>query len=153
MSLESLATVLSDGRHGPAPTIAASAYVAAAIELMHDHDVDALIAMNGNRIAGVFTTRDIVAGVLVSRRDVACTRLSDVLRQPAISLPADANAFEALRCMDDCGCHHVAVDRRDHLPCILSRRDLTDWIIRRQQEQLDCAIGAVRQMGFTNRRG
>ena len=31
--------------------------------------------------------------------------------------------------------------------------DVTSWTIREQAEQFDRAIGAVKQMGYSNRRG
>lgn len=152
MYLESLAAVLADRRTDPAPVIAASANVAAAAALMSDRHADALVAMDGDALAGVVTAQDVVTRAVAARRDLASTRVAELLEQPAGTLSREVSAFQALRWMDARGCQHVAVDG-ERGPCILSRRDLTDWVIRTQQAELDCAIGAVKQLGFANRRG
>jgi hypothetical protein len=36
---------------------------------------------------------------------------------------------------------------------MISMGDITSWIIRTQAEEFDRAIGAVKQMGYSNRRG
>jgi len=36
---------------------------------------------------------------------------------------------------------------------LISTGDVTRWVIRSQQEQVNLAIGAVKQMGYSYRRG
>jgi CBS domain-containing protein len=55
--------------------------------------------------------------------------------------------------MNERRCHHVAVSDRGRVLGVLSREDLSAWMIRDQQEQLDRAIRAVKSMGYSNRRG
>jgi signal-transduction protein with cAMP-binding, CBS, and nucleotidyltransferase domain len=51
--------------------------------------------------------------------------------------------------------------RHRHLPVldngrvcgVISMGDATQWMIRAQAEQVDAAIGAVKQMSYANRRG
>ena len=152
MHLESLAALLVDRPADRAPAIAASATVAAAASLMSERNVDALIAMDGESVAGIVTAQDVVTRAVGVRRDLASTRVADVLAQPAGSLSPRVSAFHALRWMDARACHHLVVET-ERGPRIVSRRELTDWIMRMQQSELDCAIGAVKQLGFANRRG
>ena len=57
------------------------------------------------------------------------------------------SATGALAIMDARQCDHVAITARGRLMGVLSRYDLAVWIIRKQREQLDCAIRAVKRVG------
>ena len=65
----------------------------------------------------------------------------------------DASIGQTLILMNECHCDHVCVAERGRVLGMLSRTDLSTWMIRNQQEQLDAAIRAVKFMGFANRRG
>jgi len=65
----------------------------------------------------------------------------------------DASIGQTLMLMNECHCDHVTVAERGRVLGLLSRADLSTWMIRNQQEQLDAAIRAVKFMGFANRRG
>ena len=153
MSFQSLRTVLAESRIADKPAIAATATVSDAVALMTERNVDAVVAMNDDHFAGLFTAHDVLTRVVGASRDATTTRIADALSGEVPRVDIDAMIGQALVLMDDYGCDHVAVAERGRVLGVLSRGDLNAWMIRNQQEQLDSAIRAVKFMGFANRRG
>jgi len=86
--------------------------------------------------------------------------LRTVIAQNQIALSAepprvdiDTSIAQTLVLMNERRCDHVAVADRGRVLGVLSRSELSAWMIRNQQEQLDSAIRAVKFMGLSNRRG
>jgi CBS domain-containing protein len=153
MSFASLRTVLAENHIAAKPAIAATATVSDAVALMNARKVDAVVAMNDDRFAGLFTAHDVLTRVVGSARDAATTRIADALSDESPRADIDATIGQALVLMDDRGCDHVAVAEHGRVLGVLSRGELNAWMVRNQQEQLDSAIRAVKIMGFSNRRG
>ena len=153
MSFASLRTVLAENQIAAKPAIAATATVSDAVALMKERNVDAVVAMNDDRFAGLFTAHDLLTRVVGSSRDAATTRIADALPDETPRVDIDATIEQALVLMDERRCDHVAVADHGRVLGVLSRGDLNGWMIRNQQEQLDSAIRAVKIMGFSNRRG
>jgi CBS domain-containing protein len=153
MSFESLRTVLAENHLARKPAISATATVSAAIALMKERNVDAVIAMNDDHFAGVFTAHDALTRVVGNARDAATTRIADALSSEVPRVDIDATIGQALVVMNERRRDHVVVADRGRVLGVLSRGDLNASVIRNQQEQLDSAIRAVKFMGFSNRRG
>ena len=153
MSFESLRTVLAENQIAASPSIAATATVSAAVALMRERNVDAIVAMNDGRYAGLFTARDVLTRVVGGSRDAGTTRVVEVLTDESPRVDIDTTIGQTLMLMNERRCHHVAVSDRGRVLGVLSRDDLSAWMIRDQQEQLDRAIRAVKSMGYSNRRG
>jgi CBS domain-containing protein len=153
MSFESLRNVLAENHIAHKPAIPVTAMVSAAVALMKERNVDAVVAMNDDRFAGLFTAHDALMRVVGNARDPATTRIAEALSGEVPRVDIDATIGEALALMNQRRCDHVAVADRGRVLGVLSRGDLSASMIRNQQEQLDSAIRAVKFMGFSNRRG
>jgi len=153
LSFASLRAVLAENHLTDKPAIAATATVSDAVALMKERNVDAVVAMNDDHFAGLFTAHDVLTRVVGRSRDAATTRIADALSGNVPRIDIDASIGRALVLMDERRCAHVAVADRGRVLGVLSRGDLDAWMIRNQQEQLDSAIRAVKIMGFSNRRG
>ena len=60
-------------------TVHGGTTVAAAARLMKKHHVGALMVVEGDRLTGIFTERDVVFGVVAEGCDPLTTRVSDVM--------------------------------------------------------------------------
>lgn len=149
----SLRNVLDGHAVTASPAIAITATVSAAIALMKKHGVDAVMAMDGGRCAGLFTAHDAALRVVGARRDAGAMRIGEALPGEAPSVDVNTPIGQALDLMTEHHCQYLVVTMNGRLLGMLSRQDLTDWVIRSQQEQIDCAIRAVKRIGFSNSRG
>ncbi|HEY2863902.1 MAG TPA: CBS domain-containing protein [Casimicrobiaceae bacterium] len=149
----SLRNVLDGHPVTTSPAIAITATVSAAIALMRKHDVDAVMAMDDGRCAGLFTAHDAALRVVGAKRDASAMRVGEALPGEAPSVDLNTPIGQALDFMTEHHCQYLVVTANGRLLGMLSRHDLTDWVIRSQQEQIDCAIRAVKRIGFASGRG
>lgn len=150
MSFESLRSVIDEARVSEEPTIPASAPVSAAIAMLKERDLEALMVVDAGRVAGVFTVREALACVASGEADA--TPIGDALMVAPVSADVSMTVTQALELMNERRSRYVTVWANARMLGILSKDALTGWVIRNQQEQLDCAIRAVKRIAYTNRR-
>lgn len=119
-------TRLGDLVRRPALTIAATASVRQAAELMHAEAVSCLIVEPpADRPAqfGIITDRDLRNRVLAAGRPDS-TPVGEVMSAPAISLPADTMVFEGLLLMLERRIHHLPISAGGNLIGVITRTDI-----------------------------
>ncbi|MFZ1642964.1 MAG: CBS domain-containing protein [Candidatus Contendobacter sp.] len=99
-----------------------SVYEAAA--LMTTHRVGALPVMRGADLIGIFTERDLVSRVVVSRLDPERTPVMRVMTENPITIAADRTPCDALNLMHEHGFRHLPVVDGNRLVAVLSLRDI-----------------------------
>src|SRR5262245_58446776 len=91
-------------------SIDAAQSVLTAASLMNERSIGGLVVLDGNRVAGMFTERDILRRVVAARRDPAATRVGDVMTSPVAFCRLDTPLDE---------CRGVMTQKRiRHLPVI-----------------------------------
>ena len=107
-------------------TVHGGTTVFAAARLMKKHHVGALMVVEGDRLTGIFTERDVVFGVLAEERDASTTRVSDVMTANPRTIDADKTVGHALMLMYDGGFRHVPVVDNGKPLGMISARDALD---------------------------
>ena len=98
--------------------------VRAACRLMAEKKIGALLLVDDNRIAGIFTERDALNKVLADGLDADSTRVSLVMVKDPQTIRADKPLGYALQFMADGGFRHVPVVDADGTPLgMVSARD------------------------------
>jgi CBS domain-containing protein len=124
-------------------TLPASAAVQEACQQMRDGRVGAvLVTDKRHHLVGIFTGRDAIARVLAEGRDVAKTRLADVMTAAPSTLGPDMTAIDALRLMQDGGFRHVPIVDQGRIVSVVSRGDFRGL----EQERLDEEIGLIERI-------
>lgn len=101
-----------------------SATVREAARRMKSRRVGAVLVIDADdRLAGIFTERDMVNRVVAESRDPDTTALSEVMTRRPSTIGPDASAIEALRIMNDGGFRHLPIVKNGRLVGIVSRRD------------------------------
>jgi CBS domain-containing protein len=104
-------------------TVHGGTTVAAAARLMKKHHVGALMVVEGERLTGIFTERDVVFGVLAEERDASTTRVSDVMTANPRTITPDRPFGHALHLMHEGGFRHVPVVEGGAPLGVVSARD------------------------------
>ena len=117
-------------------TVQKKVMVSEAIRLMADHNVGIVIVLDGSRLAGVFSERDVVRRVLHQGCDPARTRLGDVMTGCVITGDAEMDYESAMRAMDDAGVRHLLVTSGPRMLSMMSVRDLMRAAIRDRDEEV-----------------
>jgi len=117
-------------------TVQKKAMVSEAVRLMADHNVGIVIVLDGSRLAGVFSERDVVRRVLYQGVEPARTPLGDVMTGCVITADAEMDYESAMRAMDEAGIRHLLVTSGSRMLSMISVRDLMRAAIRDRDEEV-----------------
>ena len=101
-----------------------SATVMEAARLMSQRHIGGLPVVEGDRLAGIFTERDIMARVVAKGLDASATPVSDVMSTELVVADLDDACESCLRKMQQARVRHLIVLRGGRLAGIVSLRDL-----------------------------
>jgi CBS domain-containing protein len=105
--------------------ISAAATLEQAAKQMRDHNVGLLPVVDGEKVVGVVTDRDIVLRAVSGRLRPEMTRVRDVMTPGAIVCHDEQDIAEASLVMEKNLVHRLIVlDRNEHLVGIVSLSDL-----------------------------
>jgi CBS domain-containing protein len=115
------------------------ASVAEAIHKMLDHHVGAVAVVDSDfRVAGIFTERDVLRRLSLSRLDPQTTSVRDLMTTPVEMATCSTGAGEALTIMLDRHFRHLPVaDDSGRLLGILSIRNLLEWRVGDLSRELE----------------
>lgn len=106
-------------------TLAPSNNVREAARFMQYRNVGAVLVMEGEKLVGIFTERDMVGRVVADGLDPDVTPLSQVMTANPMTVSPGELAPVALRMMDDRGFRHLPVVDNGRVVGIVSRRDFS----------------------------
>jgi len=82
-------------------TIEARATVKKAAELMDKHDIGCLMVVSYGNPIGIITERDMLRRVLLQKRDLAKTRVGNIMSAPLIATNPQTDIRDAVRLMNE----------------------------------------------------
>jgi CBS domain-containing protein len=151
--LNTIGSILKEKRISKLISVAPLAFVIEAVRTMNDDNVGSVLVMNDQSVVGIFTERDVLVRVVGANRNPAITRVSEVMTTPVRSITITSTADDALRLMSEKHHRHLPVIENGKALGLVSMGDITRCYIRSQQEQVDTALRAVKEMAMSNRRG
>jgi CBS domain-containing protein len=104
--------------------VEASTTVAEAATIMGERRAGSALVMEGERLLGIFTERDIVKA-LGQHFDAAGHAVSEWMTSEPTTVAADTQVDDALRTMLDRGFRHLPVVDGDRVVGVVSMRDLS----------------------------
>ncbi len=109
----------------PPLTVTPEDTVVRAARAMTERRVGAAAVIEGTRVTGVVTERDVLQKVVAAGRDPETTRVRDIMSSPALSIGMNTSLTEAAALMRKHHIRHlVVVDERDALVGMLALRYL-----------------------------
>ena len=123
MPIRSLRTIVA--RQAPV-TAPKSVTVLDAARVMRQHNIGALLVVDGTRLVGIFTERDALFRVLAEGREPQATRLGDVMTSQPQTIHPDEPFLHALRIMHEGKFRHLPVVEYDRPLGMVSVRDALD---------------------------
>ncbi|MDP7070709.1 MAG: CBS domain-containing protein [Phycisphaerales bacterium] len=128
-------------RSDPRPLISCAVgdTVLDAARCMNDHHIGALPVLDGDRLAGIFTERDVLKRVVAEGRDPATTQVSDVMSTPVTIAAPNAPLTLLRTLMRDAHIRHIPVVDDGRPIAMMSIGDLN----RAQADQQDETIHAL----------
>jgi CBS domain-containing protein len=110
--------------------------VAGVARQMADVRVGAILVLQNGQLRGVFSERDLMLRVVLQRLDPENTPVRTVMSIEVTTIDESASLEEAMEAMHRAGCRHLPVTRAGEVVGFLSMRDLMDFQLARQTEEL-----------------
>ena len=105
-------------------TVETSTTVAEAAKIMASEDIGPLPVVDGGRLVGIVTDRDLVVRVLAEDRDPKSTNVGDVASSELVTVAPDTVLDEALRKMASAQVRRLPVVEGDRIIGIVAQADV-----------------------------
>lgn len=112
------------------------ATVAEAVRVMASHNIGIVNVLDGTRLIGVFSERDVVRRVVDRGLDPARTPVADVMTTDLVVADVDEDYQSAMRKMDQANIRHLPVVSEGRLVSMISIRDLMRVDIQDKGEEI-----------------
>ena len=109
---------------------------AEAIRRMVDANVGSAVVLEGSRLIGIFTERDVLR-LAATGTDFDATRIDDVMTASPVTIGPDDDVLDASRVMGERGVRHVPVAIGDHVLGIVGIRDVVRVLLERAYQRHD----------------
>ena len=96
--------------------------------LLHDNAISSVVVMDGNRLAGIVTERDLV-NLVAEGLDPHTTKVGDRMSTNLDTVEPRSDIAEAAEHMARLRIRHLPVVDKGKLVGIISIRDLTNWAV------------------------
>lgn len=122
---------------GDVVTMGADESVVKAARLMNERGIGGLVIIEGTRMVGIFTERDILRRVVAEQRDPAATRIRDVMTAPVMTCRSAASIDELMSLVTSKRIRHIPVMEGDNLIGIVTSGDLLAHQVREQADTIE----------------
>jgi CBS domain-containing protein len=111
--------------------------VLAAMQIMADKEVGALLVVDEGHLHGIVSERDYARKVILMGRSSKDTPVSEILTEPLITIAPDCSVDEAMRLITTHRIRHLPVVRDEELQGLISIGDLVQWIAFAQDQTIE----------------
>ena len=110
--------------HSVAPTLS----VYDAVSEMNRHRIGAIVILDGTRLVGIFTERDVLRRVVGAGIDPKTSLVADVMSAGVITIAPDATIEQTMNIFTEKRCRHLPVVNGGQIAGVISIGDITRWM-------------------------
>jgi CBS domain-containing protein len=121
-------------------SISPQASVLDALKLMADRDVGALVVLDGDDLAGIFSERDYARKIILHGKSSKATAVSEIMTHKVVCVRPDQSVEECMALMTDKRIRHLPVLADRKVIGVISIGDVVKEVISEQRfviEQLE----------------
>ena len=118
-------------------TVGPQTTVLEALQLMADRDVGALVVVEGDDIAGIFSERDYARKIVLMGKSSRETPVSEIMTADVICVTPGQTADKCMAIMTDRHIRHLPVLEKGRVVGVLSIGDLVKAILGQQRETIE----------------
>jgi CBS domain-containing protein len=126
-----------DGKDSAIRSIGPSETVYAAVAMLKEYGVGALLVMQDLQLLGMFSERDYALKIILEGRASKSTRVDEIMTSPVIYVTLTTPLPECMRLMTERRIRHLPVLEQDKVIGVISIGDLVRAIIQQQGETID----------------
>jgi CBS domain-containing protein len=118
-------------------TTAPATSVFAAVTMMNERRIGALVIVEERATIGILTERDVLVRLVAAGLDPKMTVVGEVMTRDPITVGPATTVADAMRLMTEYRCRHLPVIDDGELHGLISIGDLTNWVVCDQQRRID----------------
>lgn len=123
----SIATIL-DQKGSNVHTVSVNVTVAEAVQQMNRHKIGSVLVMDGSKLAGIFTERDVLTRVIGAELDPKITLVSNVMTANVITVAPGTTVQQVMDTFSEKRCRHLPVVDGGKLAGLISIGDVSRWV-------------------------
>ena len=104
--------------------IQTKATIAEAAKIMNSRNISCITVLDGRKVQGIITEKDILKRVIVYQKDPNLTRAEEVMSSPVITIPPSYSVFSACKTMDKMHVRRLLVMEDERLCGIVTQTDI-----------------------------
>lgn len=108
-----------------------------AAQYMAEKNIGAVPVLEGDRLVGIFSERDVIKRVVAKRLDPRSVKIGDVMTKDLVVAAANESFEDCLRKMKQANCRHLPVVSGNSLLGVVSLRDLLQIELTEREEKLE----------------
>ena len=132
----SISTLLQQ-KSGAIFVIPATVTVAEAVREMNEHKVGAVLVMNDQRLAGIFTERDVLRRVVGGNLDPNVTPITQVMTTEVLTVAPSTTVQQVLDLFTEKRCRHLPVVDDGKLVGLISIGDVSRWMANQHRAEAE----------------
>ncbi len=98
--------------------------------------IGAILILDGGRLCGVFSERDLMKRVVLERLNPESTEVKFVMSTDVVTVDEEAELEEAMQAMEAHSCRHLPVMRGGRVTGFLSMRDIMHYELTRKTDEI-----------------
>lgn len=134
--MKPIAQLLKPHHHPDALRVSPTATVYAALELMSERGVGALMAMDGDKLVGIFSERDYCRKVALKGRNSKDTLVADVMTSEVFCVAGNTGTRACMLVMRDKHFRHLPVVDGGKVLGLVSMRDIMDDVVSDHEQTI-----------------
>lgn len=111
--------------------------VAEAVAEMNRHRIGSVLILEGGRLVGIFTERDVLRRVVGATLDPKHTPVAEVMTRGVITIAPETTIEETMRIFTEKRCRHLPVLDEGRLVGTISIGDITRWMSDAHQAEAE----------------
>jgi CBS domain-containing protein len=118
-------------------SVPATVTIFEAVAEMNRNRIGSIVIMEGHRLAGIFTERDVLRRVVGEGRDPRVMRVADVMTQNLITITPDTTVEQTMVLFAEKRCRHLPVLDAGRLIGLISIGDISRWVADSHQAEAE----------------
>lgn len=113
------------------------------ITQLNKHGVGALLVMEGDKLIGIISERDIIRKLIGNKSDPHTTPVADIMTRDPLTVSPTMTVQEAMKLVTEKRFRHLPVVENGKLLGIISIGDLTRWVMLQQEYEIAALTGYI----------
>ena len=99
-----------------------------AVAEMNKHRIGSILVLEGGRIEGIFTERDVLLRVVGAGVDPRTVKVADVMSRNVHTIPSSTTVEQTMVLFAERRCRHIPVVDNGQLKGLISIGDISRWV-------------------------